>query len=957
MERFKTHARYRAAMLIGCSAIAIASPSFAQDRPSSTPAPNAAQQTPAGGVDSTPTGAAEAASKQTPQASDPGEPTTDIVVTGIRRANNIAIDAKRRSTNIIDAIGSNEARALPDTTIVESLRRIPGLSVIPITDNEHPRDEAATPVIRGLGPAYNNVTIDGLPVASPGTPNGTLGSIARGVRLDILPTSMISELQVVKTFTADLDPNAVGGAVNIVTRSAFEGGGKPFFTVEGAVGHATDVGKPAKQSDPGYRFVATGSTTFGPDHIFGVTVSGNYQTLSNFTDNHATTDTVFENFYDNSGNRVTGANTGNGIPVPQQDKNWYVQDQRNRYGITGKLEARPSDQFDAYVSAGYYYFQDKLQRNELIIDGINYAKVLNQTPTSGTYPSGGVQIGFSNIDIVSRTRVLQAGLNWRPNPKSVFSLRGGYSYATYDEKYYQIKYATGVVNAAPGTAASPQVALPSYGFSYNTSQFNQSFNLSPSQYYNYANYSLLYYRPLVSRQAADKVFTIRGDYAYNRSAEDRGFGAAAGASYTDDRPKFNLFRTDLEPNTNAGYVGLAGVLGPQGAPLKYNNNGLYLLTINGPAAIAQINALPAGSLNTTNQYAFSNQDNFTHQEHTLGAYALVSYKSDAISAEAGVHYDHTRQSTVGNLLVAGVFQPTPTRSSYSYFLPSGVVTWHATRALDIRGAISQTIGRPSYDSYAARSSVTFNNNDQGNPNATNVIVNLGNPDLKPRRSNNFDLSADYVLSGRYGGILSVAGFYKDIKDEIFNASTLGYAYQGVTYINALVTTPANSSGSNIKGVEFNAIVNSLGFINPLLTGFGVSANASILEGRLKVPLTAGGTRTLKNLVSQPDNTVSASVFYSMSGLELRAAYSHQGRALRSILTDISFQDLYFAPRDQVDLSATYTLKNGLAIFAQASNVTHTRLTSLTGPNKNLLKDSYSIPTTLWVGVRFTPHLR
>lgn len=256
-------------------------------------------------------------------------------VTGVRRANAAAVESKRAATNITDVISATDVRALPDSTIVEALRRVPGLSVLPATDNEHPRDEAATPVLRGLGPSYNNVTIDGLTIASPGTPNGTLGSITRGVRLDLLPASMVSELQVVKTFTPDLDPNATGGAINLKTRSAFENGGKPFFSADAALGHANDVGKPRDQEDPGYRVNATGSRTFGSEQQYGVTVSANYQTLSSYTETHMTTDTVHYGFYDNNGVLQSGANLGNGWAVPQQDKYWYVQDQRDRYGVTG----------------------------------------------------------------------------------------------------------------------------------------------------------------------------------------------------------------------------------------------------------------------------------------------------------------------------------------------------------------------------------------------------------------------------------------------------------------------------------------------------------------------------------------------------------------------------------------------------------------------------------------------
>lgn len=352
--------------------------------------------------------------QQAEQDSAGADASGDIVVTGIRRANATAIQSKRNATNIVDVVSATDVRALPDNTIVEALRRIPGLSVLPATDNEHPRDEAATPVMRGLGPSYNNVTIDGLTIASPGTPNGTLGSITRGVRLDILPSSMVSEIQVVKTFSANLDPNATGGAINLKTRSAFENGGKPFFTAEAALGHANDTGKPRDQSEPGYRLIATGSTTFGAAHQFGVTLSANYQQLSSFTETHMTTDTVHYSFYDNNGVLQSGTNLGNGYAVPQQDKYWYVMDKRDRYGLTAKFEARVTDTLDAFATAGYYVFRDNMERNEIIIDPRNRGRVYHQTATSGSYPGGDVEVGYSNQITTTRTRVGQAGVNWHP---------------------------------------------------------------------------------------------------------------------------------------------------------------------------------------------------------------------------------------------------------------------------------------------------------------------------------------------------------------------------------------------------------------------------------------------------------------------------------------------------------------------------------------------------------------
>lgn len=146
----------------------------------------------------------------------------------------------------------------------------------------------------------------------------------------------------------------------------------------------------------------------------------------------------------------------------------------------------------------------------------------------------------------------------------------------------------------------------------------------------------------------------------------------------------------------------------------------------------------------------------------------------------------------------------------------------------------------------------------------------------------------------------------------------------------------------------------MGWIHPALKDFGFSSNLSIMDGKLNVLKSDKTTRALSRLVGQPDQTRNLSLFYSHDGLEVRAAYNRQGKALRAIVPDIAWQDLYWAPREQVDLQATYKVRPGVSVFTQVQNATHTRLTSLVGPNQNLLKDTYSVPTTFWLGVRFTP---
>lgn len=884
---------------------------------------------------------------------DASSPATIVNVTGIKRAYLKAIESKLDRTGIADVVSANEVQSLPDNTIVETLRRVPGLSVLPTLDNEHPRDEAATPVLRGLGAAYNNVTIDGSPLASPGTPNGNLGSVGRGARLDLLPSSMISELVVSKTFSADQDPNAIGGAIDLKTRSAFERGGRPFFTFEGSAGGASGVSRPRKQDHVGDRLITTGSFTFGPAREYGAVLSANYQKLETSTDTHMTTDTVFENFYDANGNRLSGNNLGNGVAVPQQDKYWYVQDDRTRLGLTVKLEAKPNEQVYGFLTAGYYRFRDLMQRNENIIDPRNTTTVVDQTPTSGRYPGGDVEVGFSQQDMTSATKLLQSGADWTLSDHDKLSLRANVSRATYAEPIRMIKYATNTSYSAPGSGGATPVATPEYGFNYDSSGLNQSFNVSPAAYNNLANYKLLYYRDDYARSAMDTIGNLRLDYRHD--LDRPGLGFAAGASYTLDRPSYNVFRNDLEPNTSQSALTLQGVTGPS-APLMYNQNGLGLITIDPQAAMAQIAALRnAGGLNATNQVAFSNQDNFEHVEKIAGAYVQASYNTERWKTLFGLHEDRTRQTTNGRALVAGNWVPLPTGSSYHFLLPSIQATYQATPELDVRAAASQTIGRPTYDSYAARTSISFTNvSDAGNPNAQGVSVSVGNPQIKPRLSTNTDLALDYRLPKAANGLLSLALFNKDIRDEIFNQTSLGYTYQGVNYANAVVSMPANASNASIKGLEASAVVNSLSWIHPVLADVGFSANWSLLDGSMAVRKSDGGRRDLDRLVGQPDQTRNLTVFYANKGLELRAAYNYQGKALRSITPDIPWQDLYWAPRSQMDLQASYRIGRELTLFGQVQNLHRSRITSLTGPAQNLLKDTYSVPMVVWLGLRYTP---
>ncbi|MPT49365.1 MAG: TonB-dependent receptor [Sphingobium sp.] len=866
---------------------------------------------------------------------------TPLIVIGQRIADQLALRIKKQERNIVDAVASDEVRRLPDTAIVDTMRRIPGISVLPIADNEHPRDVPIAPVVRGLTQAYNNVTINGLPVASTGIPDAISNSASRGVRLDILPASLVSRLLVIKTFTPDLDPNAIGGAIDLQIRSPFDNGGKPFFSAEGGLSSLSQRGQIRSQAKLGDHASAIISDSFGPDGRIGFVLSASYQHLENNSDVHGTSDSGFLNFYDDEGRRVTDISLSNGIAVPRQDKYWYNESRRKRWSVTASAEADLDDlQLSALI--GDYRFIDGYTRNEVVIDADD-ATLTRQTATSGHFDAASVQVGYRDGTTRNETRILQFNADWQAGEKDQLSLRGGISRATMREAYDMIKY-TATMNEKGTTTGTNRLA-----FDYDTSGFQHSFSIPADAYYDLSLYQANYWRHR-NREAKSSINALRADWHHNMDAEDEGIGFASGLAWTKTRYSY-VYRNAHYTTSDRGLT-LADAGFVSTAPMRYNHSGLSLLVID-PAKAWQIFNDNSASITLADREDDNHQDNFIHRENIGAGYAMLRYASGPLEMTGGVRMERTATRTMGAIKIDDLWSPITTSSHYNHLLPSLLVNYEPAQDVRLRAAYSRTIGRPGYEAYAPRSSVEFSSDaNLDDPNTPGVMVSLGNPNIKPRISNNFDISAEWTLPRAMDGMLSAALFHKAIDDEIFDATTFGYSLNGVYYNRAEVTRPANATAAHISGLELNAAIGSLGIISPVLRHVGFNANWTWLRGALTVPVSAGTSRTVKRLIGQPSEIRNISVFYSNSGFEVRGAMNWSGKALRSLQLDTIWQDIYWAPRRQFDLQARYHFGPSLSMIFDIANVTEERLTSLTGPDARWLKDSYSIPRTFRLSINW-----
>ncbi|VXC99800.1 TonB-dependent receptor [Sphingomonas sp. 8AM] len=888
---------------------------------------------------STPAGAPDA-SGSTEQADGAGG---EIVVTGFRASQRSATRAKRDSAVILDAVSQDDVGRLPDLNIVEASRRITGVSVVGGADATKNRDIYQRATIRGLDPRYNLVTIDGIPLASPDW-------VYRGARLEMLPASLVSRIEAIKSVTAQYDPHALGGQINIVSKSAFDGRGDGFFIVNANGGYNYTAGKLVRDGGAAIRTDATAATRFGPGDQFGIVASAEYQRLPSTARAELPGDTngAGWSYFTAAGARTPFPNLSTGNLVPVRNQDYFFENMRTRLSGNLKLEWRPVDATEVSLFGGYYHDKDTETRYEVLTTPTG--AVIGEAGDSGRFAQGSLQQGLTYQPVTRDTWLIDAKGRHDFGGGLVLDTTLARSKAEYREQREMIKYDT---NPRPGTTTVNY--LPQFGYSYTIvdGRPRLTFNDATAGA-NPASYKALYYRD-IARDLDSTVDFARANLGFNASPQDRGFGVNVGAAVTRTDLSYDQRYREFVPGTAAGQQavgGLGGIIYDQ-RPATYMTPGVPYLLIDRQAAWHRFQANP-GSFVATNQIANNAADDFRDLETTKAAYAQALFRTDRFDVQAGVRYDATNLTIdtfqAPTIRGATAYEPVRRRTEYDYWLPSALATYQLGDGMRVRAGVSKTIGRPDYSQYAARTS--FGIGTDGS-----LTINTGNPDLKPREAWNYDLSYEWYMGG--GGLLSVAGFAKDIRNEIFTSSEQGpvTTFQGVTYQNVFLSTPRNAASARVKGIELGYTQDRI----PLLPGLGFNANFTLLDGSYRQPVSAAGvasglpaSRRTSGLIQQPDYIANLTVFYGIGPVELRASYNRIGRALQSADGDTPTRDLYQEPRQQVDLQARYAVRDGLELVGQVQNLTKEPFIVRQGVNRDYVNYYFPVGRIFWLGLSWKP---
>lgn len=824
-----------------------------------------------------------------------------ILVTGQRRAQFEATAEKRAAFTVMDAISSDDIGKLPDHNTAAALRRIPGLSV------QEDQGEPRFPVLRGLQSTYNRTTVDGAMVSG-------VDATGRTVPLDIIPSVMAGRIEVIKTVLPENDANAIGGIINITTRSAFDAG-RPFFNGIASYGIYEQNGD-VRNSKPSYRIAFAAGTTFGANDEWGVVIGASQEQLDyDIPQIEVASPSVRE--YTAAGAPVnSGAANGNGIQVPTQHRLFWYNNTKQRTGGNAKIEWRPSSTFRWELSGVIARTEDDEERIEYRIEPIG--NVANQTPTSGEFARGRAIIQL-NQPITKRLVALgrtafawDAGKAWKLDGDAIFSL------GRLRVPNSSIEFRTRDADGAK------------YAFNYNTSDFYPVFSLKDGAAgINPANFYLQQQRDDLQK-SLEKSTQFRLNLTYGDDSEPGDVKVKAGGVIRmTDRENSNP-RTDYRAGTGLTYT-LDKVV--TDGPTKPIQGQFYIpIRIDAEAFPAFYEANKA-SFTTT---VASKAADYEVSEDVYAGYLQASTKIGNFTLLGGLRYERTDISSDAYRAVGATLTQITTGGSYDNWLPSAHIRWDVADRFVIRGAYTNTIGRPDYGSIAASETLSF---DGSQP-----TLSRGNPGLKPRESRGFDLSFEFYPKD---GVISAALFHKKIKNEIFTLSNVETLDVGRGPEDVLVSEPRNAQSATIRGLELN-LQQALTFLPNPFDGLGISANATFLDTKFTF-LTSVGPR-VTGLFLQPDTVWNASVYYQKGKFEGRLSYNYIGGFLETINDTIPNADQYWKDRGTLDANISYRLMPRLTLYAEAQNLTDKGRREVVGPDQAYLQESAEYGRTFWFGV-------
>lgn len=824
-----------------------------------------------------------------------------VVVESIAEGQAKALQDQRDADNTKNVITSDAVGRLPDFSVGEALSRVAGVSV------QKDRGEPEFVTIRGAAPRLNSVALNGDRLPSVADP--TEERFNRSVTLNAVPTGLISSIEVSKSVTPDQDADSVGGAVNLITRS-------PLDLERRILDAKAEWGRNDLNNGDITSFNLTYGDRFGADRNFALLLGASYQT------NDRGIDETNINYGDVTLFGVTGATPYRTI---QDLEVRYRFLERERKGVNGQLDWEPSEGNRFFVRGFFNVFRDNEERirirHRLNSDGRYLAG-------SGTNPDIALVDGLRTIrqdrEGFKDTQIRQFGFGGRhERTDSVLDYSVSYAESQFTVERDVINWENRLTDAPALRDGVADVRLDATDYEFPTLTFLTG---APRDL---ARFQLRNGRgDFTDQDDSSEESDTSGGLNYTRKAQWGERSVTFKAGY---RGRFKETATTpgvkrFTRNTTAPTLTLNNFLNADTPVTIFDGRYTAGATTNFGLIRNEFYGLPANWTFDSAAAVLSNTLNsFSGEEDIHGGYAMATTDLGSLRVVGGLRYERTESNYTAFRRRTGDFalvvDQVTGQDSYDSFFPGLLTTYRFTPNLLLRAAWTNTLARPDYKDLSPYTDADIQFDD---PTRTDVTLRVGNPELDPFESMNWDASLEWYYAR--ASYVSLGVFYKDITnfefDQLTDVTTAtpppetgAIAGAAPTY-RIRRTQPVNGPDASLQGVEFSwshkfdqlpAPFNGLGFI----------ANATLIDGESSLP--AGNTRSTLELVpEQVDEVFNLQAYWENARFAVRAAWNYNGAYLEEIGADAA-RDIYVADSESIDLSFEWKFTAGHRFYVELKN--------------------------------------
>ena len=782
----------------------------------------------------------------------------NVIVVGQAAGINKALNKQRSADNILTAVSADAIGQFPDTNVSESLQRLPGLSI------ERDQGEGRYVRVRGLGPDFNAVTINGVGVPGPDADR-------RAVALDVIPSDLLENLTVTKTLTPDMDANSLGGSIDVQSLSAFDRDG--FFyqvTVEGSYDENTEETSP--------KFAATASNQFslgGDENNFGVAFG-----VSSFKREFG------------SDNVETGGawdfEDGEARLEEMEQRDYRIT--RERSGITLNLDYKPNDNTDLYWRNLYSEYTDSEIR---LGNVIAFVEADEEGELDGTSVAEGestlAEVQRELKDRTETQKILSTSLGGQTRlDKWTIDYRVAYSDSGEDEP----KNIGGAVFKIDDDIIADEVFDLAYT---NTDKILLT---APAEYYQPASYKLDEVE-LGSTNTNDESTAINLDFTRDLEWGSNPAQLKFGVKRIE-RSKDN----DVEVWITDDFNGDASLAAFSGSEVDYAF-GRFGQAINSAQVKAAINSDEIDELE-------SRIGDYEVTEDTSAAYLMGRVDINDWRILTGVRYENTEFTAQGTSYndETEEFSAQSFENDDDYFLPALHIRYSISDKTQVRAAWTNSVVRPGFDQLSPGTLIEEDDGD--------VETEFGNPNLKPLESSNIDLGIEHYPG--VASVISAFAFYKSIDNFVYQTDLGGTA--GYEDYDKAVTF-VNGNAADIFGIELAASKQFTSLPAPW-NGLLLGGNATFVDSTAEIGGYDEGEFIARDvpMPSQSDTSANLMVGYESDRISMRLSANYKSNYLLEVNEPMEADyDAYVDDQMQLDFSLRYYISDSVKLHFEALNLT------------------------------------